>query len=127
MNGLVMTVGAGAVFAVLALLVKEQKKEFGILLAITASIFIFTAILKYIPEITGYADTILKESGVDNESLTILLKVMGVAFLTELSIGICKDCNENALAVKVEIAGKLSILLCALPLFKKVIQMIMSI
>lgn len=127
MNEPLLLVGAGAVFAVIALFVKEQKKEYGILVSLTASLFVLTLFLKYVPKITGFANIMIDNSGIDKDGFAILFKVMGVALLTELSMGICKDCGENALAVKVEIAGKLVMLLFALPLFEKVLKLVLSV
>ena len=49
----------------------------------------------------------------------ILLKTLGVCFLTQLSADSCRDAGEGALAAKVELAGKLFIVILALPLFQQ--------
>lgn len=127
MNTLILLLGGGTFFAFLALVLKEQKKEYGILVSLTASFFILTVLLKYVPPILDFANKAAESAGVDKDGIAILLKVMGVAFLTEISIGICRDCSENALAVKVETAGRLAMLIFSLPLFEKILEMILSI
>ena len=58
--------------------------------------------------------------GISGEYGVILLKTLGVCFLTQLSADSCRDAGEGALAAKVELAGKLFIVILALPLFQQI-------
>ena len=70
---------------------------------------------KYNPEYS-----ILISLGISGEYGVILLKTLGVCFLTQLSADSCRDAGEGALAAKVELAGKLFIVILALPLFQQI-------
>jgi stage III sporulation protein AD len=50
----------------------------------------------------------------------ILFKTLGLCFLAQFAADSCRDAGENALASKVELAGKLAIVILALPLFEKI-------
>ena len=58
----------------------------------------------------------------DGESWTILLKALGLAFLTETAASVCRDSGEAGLATWVETAGKLEILLLSFPLIRTVMD-----
>ena len=52
---------------------------------------------------------------------TILLKALGIAFLTHCAADLCKESGEVGLATGVESVGKLEILLLCLPLMEELL------
>ena len=46
----------------------------------------------------------------NNEFLLILLKITGISILTEFAISICKDSGESAIASKIDLGGKITII-----------------
>jgi len=50
---------------------------------------------------------------------------VGVCFITQLACDLCRDAGENAIAARVETAGKAAILLISLPLFEQVLELVM--
>ena len=65
-----------------------------------------------------------EKAGTDEEYLTILFKALGICYITQFASDICKDCGENTLAVQAEIAGKIALMLLALPLFGTLAELI---
>ncbi len=53
-----------------------------------------------------------------------MLKVIAVSYLTQFTVDICKDAQETAIASKVELAGKITILIMALPIYLGVFKVI---
>ena len=72
--------------------------------------------LSFVNELTEAADA------PDAETRSILLKALGIAFLTETAASICRDSGEGTLAGWVETAGKLEILLLSMPLIRTVLN-----
>ena len=62
----------------------------------------------------------LLDDALPADTRRILLRSLGLAFATELCAGICRDSGETALAAWVETAGRLEILVLALPLVRAV-------
>lgn len=56
------------------------------------------------------------------ECFNVLLKGLGVALLTQIGAEFCRDNNENTLASRLELAGKLEILVISMPLIKSIIE-----
>ncbi|MGM9658504.1 MAG: SpoIIIAC/SpoIIIAD family protein [Eubacteriales bacterium] len=54
---------------------------------------------------------------------TVLIKSLGVAVCCQITADICRDCGEGAAASKVELAGKIGILLLTLPLIKQILSL----
>lgn len=57
------------------------------------------------------------------EYFGVMLKGLGVAFLTQTGSDICKDSGENLLASRIELAGKIEILAITLPLIKSLVAL----
>lgn len=53
----------------------------------------------------------------------ILLRGLGISMLCTLGAGLCRDFGEGGLAQAVEAAGKVGVLLQALPLIEKILEM----
>lgn len=53
--------------------------------------------------------------------ITTMLKGLGVAFLSEICAGICRDFGKSTLADGVELAGKLEIVLLCVPMITKIV------
>ena len=51
----------------------------------------------------------------------LLVKVIGVAMVTQLAVDTCRDAGQQAIATKVEIAGRVTILSLSLPLFQELL------
>ena len=49
--------------------------------------------------------------------LTLLFKVVGITWISELVSGICKDSGYSAVASQVELFGKIAILFAGMPIF----------
>ena len=71
----------------------------------------------------NYTD-IYSRAGADEEYLTVLFKALGICYITQFACDICKDSGENALATQAELAGKISLMVIALPLFESLADIV---
>ncbi len=114
------------IFAVLIVFLKQQNKEIGMLAAIVGGVFIFIYILKYATSSFEFVNELIRATKLPSESILILIKALGIAYITQFICELCKDVGEGALAAKLEIAGKLTILVISIPLFSKILELITS-
>lgn len=66
------------------------------------------------------------QAGVNTAYFTILLKMVGIAWLAECMCQICRDAGSAALAVKLEFAAKLSILFLIVPVLGELLETIIT-
>ena len=111
-----------AILAVVVLLVLRQAKpEWGIPVRLAATLTAMGVILSLAGQvITTLSDlsVSLGTTALDGESWTLVLRALGLAFLTEVTASVCRDSGEGTLAGWVETAGKLEILLLSFPLIR---------
>ena len=84
---------------------------------------IFLNINPAIQQING----LLSASGLSAEYAAILFKSLGICFLAQFAADSCRDAGESALAAKVELAGKITIVVLALPLFEQIASTAVSL
>ena len=81
---------------------------------------------KAVPVFSTLQD-LLGTAALPEEYGQVLFKALGICLLTQLAADACKDAGESALAAKAELAGKLFLLMLALPLFEKIAEIAVSL
>ena len=87
---------------------------------------LFIAIQKLEPVITLIRN-ISEKAGVNGEFLTILLKITGIAILTEFAVSVCKDSGESAIASKIELGSKVVIISMSIPIISSLLELMLKI
>ena len=122
MTGLWQCLALGLTGAVLAVMLKGRSKEQAVLLGIGCCCLMGALAVEFLRPVGELADRLRQIGGLDENLVTILWKVAGISLVTELAETVCADAGESALASKVELAGKISILVLSLPLFEDIAQ-----
>lgn len=103
-------------------LLKQIKPEFALLLKFATILFLgflaFSVVSDAVSEIFSFGERV----SIDSEMLKILLKALGLCLVAQIASDVCKDCGESALSTSVELVGKLSIVLMALPVAAQLIE-----
>lgn len=118
-------IGIGLIAAMISVLLRQYKPEFALLTALAATILIFAMMARWITPAIERIRELLGQSPALSESSATLLKAVGICFVTQLACDLCRDAGENAIASRVETAGKAAILLVSLPLFEQVLDLVM--
>lgn len=111
---------------VLYLLLKRYKPELCPLCEISAVIALFFLLMPEIKQLKGLISELVGTAGVSAEYLAVILKVIGLALITEISADMCRDSGQSALGTKIEFFGTVSVLVTAVPLFKALLQLIVT-
>ena len=85
-------------------------------------IVILICTIDTIGEVISGIKAITDKSGVDTKYFVAVMKVVGVAYVTQFGSEILRDSGENAIAVKVEMAGKLFILGLTVPIISEFLE-----
>ena len=112
---------------IITILKSIKKDDFALVVTIIAAIVLFTLVLTKLESITNLLNSLVEKSGINKEYLTLLLKVTGISYVIELATNICKDAGNSAIASKVEMLGKISIVVLTIPILTSVISTILNI
>ncbi len=113
--------------SVLCLVLREHARTQAVLLGAAVVICVLLGTLPEVQRIVRTAYGIYIKSGLDPGYFGILCRAIGIAWITQLAVDICKDCGENAIAGAAELCGRICLLVLALPLFLRVAETVMEV
>jgi stage III sporulation protein AD len=120
-------VGLGMVAAVLAILLKQHKPELSLYISIAAGVLILLMIAGRLTAIVTVLDNMARRAELDQMHLSVVLKAIGIAYITEFGAQVCKDAGEGSIASKIELGGKVIILSLTLPILVGLVEVILQI
>lgn len=123
---IIQIVAFALIAAFLATLLREQKPMYSIMIATVAGVLIFLRLLTYLAAVLQYLTDMTLQANISMIYLNTLLKIIGIAYIAEFGSQICRDAGEGIIAGKVEFAGKLLILVMAIPLLAAVLETIIK-
>lgn len=124
---IVKIIGVGIISLIIAIIIKEYKPEFAIYVAIIAGVIIILMVINKLFAIVKLLTTLSQKSGINGTYLSILLKITGIAILTEFGTSICKDAGELAIANKIEFGGKIIIISISIPIITALLEVLLQI
>lgn len=124
---MIQLVGISLISATLYLVIKKYSPEYTVLAQIGGVIVVLIAAFPYIKHVIDFYNEYAGMLSVSNEYLGTVLKIVGIAVLTQFSSDICRDSGQTALAANVEFAGKLMIAVLSLPMAKTLLEVAVSV
>lgn len=123
---MIQIVGLGLIATFLALVVKEQKPMFAFLLTVFVGVIIFLFLIDEIQQVIAMIDRLAKNANINTVYLQTILKIIGISYIAEFGAQIAKDAGQATIASKIELAGKILILVLAIPILTAIIELILS-
>lgn len=112
---------------ILAITVKPYRAEIAVLIGVGTGVLILLQIIGSVSGIFNEFYSLIAKSGVDLSYFTLIVKIIGIAYVTQLASEICKDAGQGAVALKVELAGKALVMLMTMPVLSQFLQVIIEI
>jgi len=124
---IIKIIGVGFMALIIAVIIKQYKPEFAMYVSLMAGAIIIFLVIDKVTGIINMLTNLSKKTGVNAEYLSILLKITGIAILTEFAVSICKDAGESAIASKVDFGGKIIVISMSIPIISALLEIIMKI
>ena len=109
------------------MIVKQTKPEIAMLISIAGSVLIIIMAVNTIGSVITSFYGIFEKTGVETALLTPLFKIIAIGYIAEFGANICADAGASSVADKILFVAKLVILLIALPIITKVIDMVVAL
>ena len=127
MEEIIKIVGIGLIALVIAIIIKQYRPEYAIYVSIVAGILILVFTMSKITGIINLLKSISDKTYINKQFLSILLKITGIAIITEFAVSICTDAGEKAIASKIEIGSKVMIIAMSIPIISSLLELIIEI
>jgi stage III sporulation protein AD len=124
---IIQIVGFGLVATILIIVIKQKTPQIAFTISILVGTVIFLLLLDKIQAILNVIQKLALQANVDVMYLSIILKIIGIAYITEFGSQVVRDAGEGAIAAKIELAGKILILVLAIPIIQVIIETILRV
>ena len=124
---IIKIIGIGLIALIIIIIVKQYRPEFTIYVSLVAGALTLLMVMDKIGGIIDLLTSLSSKTAINNEFLVLLIKITGIAFLTEFAVSICKDSGEAAIASKVDLGGKVIIISMSIPIIASLLETILKI
>lgn len=116
----------GIIASILYIIIKDVNASYAFFIIIITGIIILSIIIKQVGEVFQLIVTIGDRASIEGMYINTILKIIGIAYIAEIGSSITKDAGLQSVATKIELAGKIFILILAVPIITAVIEAILS-
>ncbi len=120
MGNIIKILGAAIMCACVATVVKGASRDFGDMVKVVSAVILAGGVMICASPLVEFISGIAEGTQI-NTYLSVMLKALGVAFLTHICASVCRDCGEQTIAGYAELAGKIEMLIIAIPLIEEII------
>lgn len=117
----------GIIATVLAVLLREERPEIAVVISIVTGLVIFIFIISKLNSVMSVLKYFAAKANIDVLYFSTILKVIAIAYITEFGAQICRDAGEGTIASKVEFAGKVLIMVLAIPILAALMDIMIKI
>lgn len=120
-------VGVGIIMCILIVTVKQFKPELALPLCIISGVVMTGYLINLILPLFNEIKSIAADSGINSDFIVIAVKAIGICIAVQIASDVCRDAGQSALANKLEMGGKIALLIVSLPLFKEMLSLAVEI
>jgi len=124
---IIKIIGIGFISVVIIIILKQYKPEYALYVSIIAGILILFMAMEKLSGIINLLQSISDKTYINKQFLGILLKITGIAIITEFAVSICTDAGEKAIATKIEMGSKVIIIAMSIPIISSLLELIIEI
>lgn len=124
---IIKIVGIALIAMVIIIMLKQYRPEYAIFISILTGILILILVMDRLTGIINLIQSIEDKFSINTQFIALLIKITGIAFLSEFAVSICKDSGEAAIASKIEIGSKIIIISMSIPIISSLLEIILKI
>ena len=124
---IIKIIGVGLIALIIIIILKQYRPEFAIYVSIIVGVLILALVMRKITGVINLLKSISEKTYINKQFLGILLKITGIAIITEFAVSICSDAGEKAIASKIEMGSKVIIIAMSIPIISSLLELIVEI
>ncbi len=110
-----------------ATLLKHGKGEYSTIIGLVMALFVCSYVISNLLTVVSSVETLWSRIAGRSDVLKILLRMIGITYISELSAGICKESGYQVLSNQVTLAGKIGILLAGFPILLELLEFVTNL
>lgn len=121
-------VGIALVATILMVILRQTRaSESAVLISVVVGAGILLSLLGKISTVLTVLEELASQASINRFYLVTVLKILAIAYVAEYGAQVCRDAGEGAVAAKVEFAGKVLILVLAVPVIAAILQSVIRL
>ena len=124
---IIKIIGIALVALIIIVLLKQYKPEYTIYISLLAGALIILLVMDKLTGIINLLQSLANKTSINSTFLLLLIKITGIAFLSEFAVSICKDSGEAAIANKIEIGTTIIIISMSIPIITSLLEIILKL
>ena len=117
---IIKIIGIGFLTLVISILLKDVKKEFSLYAVIVGTSILLVLSFDTLKNIVEFLENLTRN--LKGDFIEVLLKMTGIAILTEYAVSLCKDTGETAIASKIDFGGKIVLIALSIPVISSTLE-----
>ena len=110
--------------ALLAAVVRQFQKEYSVFVLLGVCLFLSLYLVSNMTVMIDFVEELSTRIPISQSYLKILFKLLAIAFICQISSGICEDLGYRSISFQIETIGKLSILILSIPIINSLLETI---
>lgn len=120
-------IGIALIALIIIILLKQYRPEFAVYISLITGVLILVLVMDQLAGIISLLQSLANKTSINMTFLSLLIKITGIAFLSEFAVSICRDSGEGAIASKIEIGSKIVIISMSIPIISSLLEIILKI
>ena len=124
---IIKIIGIALIALIIIILLKQYRPEYAVFVSLLTGILILFLVMDKLTGIINLIQSVQDKFAINTQFIAILIKITGIAFLSEFAVSICKDSGEAAIASKIELGSKIIIISMSIPIISSLLEIILKI
>lgn len=124
---LISVLFAAVVVVLIIIWLREVNPGYAAILSMGACVMLMYFVISRLGQLESYIERLTSYASLDIAYIEIILRMIGVAYICRFTGDICRDAGYGAIAVQVEMAGRISLILMSMPVLMSVIDLVVAI
>ena len=124
---IIKIIGIAFIALIIIIMLKQYRPEYAVFISILTGVLILFLVMDKLTGIINLIQSIQDKYSLNTQFIAILIKITGIAFLSEFAVSICKDSGEAAIASKIELGSKIIIISMSIPIISNLLEIILKI
>lgn len=127
MEAIIKIAMTGVLISILIILLKGMQSQIAPMLTAAGSVLLLFAVLNMANNASQAIKSLFDSSELGGETVKSVIKIIGAAYIVEFSSSLCRDMGENSVASKIEAAGRVFIVMMAIPWAATLIEVVKNL
>jgi len=118
----------GITGTVIAVFLKESRLPvFALLAALATAVTVLIQLLPEIRRLWEGFSRLSQLTGVNSDYAALILKIIAFAYVAEFGAQLCRDAGQGAIAMKIELAARVGVIMLAFPVITAVVDTVLGL